>query len=61
MAGADLLDAPEGRRSGDVGGAGSSRAVTYRTRPERNGAAMIRPSTSRTESPRKGELNAPDT
>ena len=60
MTGAVLSECfPEGRRSGDVGGAGSSRAVANRTRPGRNGAAMIRISNIRTKPPPKGELNTP--
>ena len=57
MAGAVLSEcSPEGRRSGDVGGAGSSRAVANRTRPERNGAAMIRISNSQTKITPKGRI-----
>ncbi len=58
MTGADLSDPrfPEGRRSGDVGGAGllTNIQATYRTRPQRRGDPST--TTRRTKNPPKGRI-----
>ena len=61
MTGADLSDPrfPEGRRSGDVGGAGllTNLQTNFRTRPQKTRRSFDNPPSNKNP-PRKGELNA---